>query len=1058
MEVKYKNNKMEFTSKNKNYKFLLYYSCLIYLMIISMIFSLSVKLYAQKPSLNKAQEIIPEENEESYRLQNMRVSKETGVPLALYQINYSVHPGDPEDMARQYLQENASLLRIKQDLNDLVHISTRETPGGYHIRFLQYIGEYPVYKSESVVNINRENKVTLVMNGYKPNAKIHDYSQVMSKSQASQLAKDYLNVQGKINYEKSETIVYYSKGETRLVHKVTIVPAETPVGDWEILIDANTGEMFKVVDNALYYNPHLKRKVFPADTVNGTGWVFDPDPLTRSSATYGEPGFADSSDVDSDSLTAQLVEVNLLNITFDGSTYFLEGPNAKIVDMENPLDGIFSQDSSIFHYTRGEDAFEAVNAYYHIDKSMRYLNEALGFNVMSDSGSVRFDPHGLDGHDNSFYLPSTQLIAFGEGGVDDAEDLEVIWHELFHGIHDWITDGNLSNVEGLSEGGSDYWAASYTRNLGFWQPTDSQYYWVFHWDGHNEFWSGRITNYTAHYPEGLVDSTLHTDGQIWSSTLMQIWDDIGRETTDSNLLEAMSMTSSVANQEDAAQAFIQADIDLYNGVHLAVIEARFIERGYNVSSPAPQIDHTPLLDSEDLNGPYIVNATISAAFPLNEVKLIYEVNSMFLNTLNMIETDKGYTASIPGKTLFPTNYHYYIFASDSQGFANTDPVGAPGNFHSFTTGPDVIAPLIIHQPITSVGLTQLPVSITAEVTDNIGVDTVLVEYMINDIPQNAFGLIGDGSTYTGEFGFDTSDVSVGDEIQYRIIARDISSNKNRTIAPDDGYYSFLIENVFTKSVNIPIPDASPAGISDVFTISGSTDVSIVDIDFIFKAQHTWFGDLIVKLTAPDSTEITLIDRPGVPLTPDGNEGNNPDLILDDDAPESIETVTFGDLENVVGTFRPHPYALATFNGKNHVGDWTIHVSDNVAADTGNLTEWGFIFTLEKITVISSKNSSLPKEFALHQNYPNPFNATTTIHYDLKENGKVSLKIYNMLGQEVRTLVNKRQLAGQRSITWDGRNNSGQTVSSGIYIYRIWVSTSSKEAGDFIKSRKMVLLK
>jgi flagellar hook assembly protein FlgD len=95
--------------------------------------------------------------------------------------------------------------------------------------------------------------------------------------------------------------------------------------------------------------------------------------------------------------------------------------------------------------------------------------------------------------------------------------------------------------------------------------------------------------------------------------------------------------------------------------------------------------------------------------------------------------------------------------------------------------------------------------------------------------------------------------------------------------------------------------------------------------------------------------------------------------------------------------------------------------------------------------------ALPTKYALHPNFPNPFNPSTTIKYDLKEAGKVSLKIYNVLGQEVRTLVSGAQTAGFKNIAWDGRNNAGQAVSSGIYVYRL-------ETSGFVKSRKMMLIK
>jgi len=96
-------------------------------------------------------------------------------------------------------------------------------------------------------------------------------------------------------------------------------------------------------------------------------------------------------------------------------------------------------------------------------------------------------------------------------------------------------------------------------------------------------------------------------------------------------------------------------------------------------------------------------------------------------------------------------------------------------------------------------------------------------------------------------------------------------------------------------------------------------------------------------------------------------------------------------------------------------------------------------------------SQLPKEFDLSQNYPNPFNPTTVIEYALPKTSDVRIQIYNILGQEVRNLVNERQEAGYKIIHWDGKDDHGKEVGSGIYFYRIL-------AGNFVKSKKMVLLK
>jgi hypothetical protein len=108
---------------------------------------------------------------------------------------------------------------------------------------------------------------------------------------------------------------------------------------------------------------------------------------------------------------------------------------------------------------------------------------------------------------------------------------------------------------------------------------------------------------------------------------------------------------------------------------------------------------------------------------------------------------------------------------------------------------------------------------------------------------------------------------------------------------------------------------------------------------------------------------------------------------------------------------------------------------------------------DQVTVSLSgvTGSNLPTVYSLDQNYPNPFNPTTTISFALPKAGKVQLSVFNLLGQEVKTLVNGDLAAGNNSIVWDGTNDHGQSVASGIYFYRI-------AAGDFSQTKKMMMLK
>ena len=131
-------------------------------------------------------------------------------------------------------------------------------------------------------------------------------------------------------------------------------------------------------------------------------------------------------------------------------------------------------------------------------------------------------------------------------------------------------------------------------------------------------------------------------------------------------------------------------------------------------------------------------------------------------------------------------------------------------------------------------------------------------------------------------------------------------------------------------------------------------------------------------------------------------------------------------------------------------DWTVHVTDGI--DTVEADNAPFSITIDGADALSAYLEGLiPDEFSLHQNYPNPFNPVTTLRYDLPEADLVSITIYDMLGREVKTLINQTQEAGYRSVIWDATNDYGKPVSAGIYLYQI-------HAGEYISTKKMVLLK
>jgi len=146
-----------------------------------------------------------------------------------------------------------------------------------------------------------------------------------------------------------------------------------------------------------------------------------------------------------------------------------------------------------------------------------------------------------------------------------------------------------------------------------------------------------------------------------------------------------------------------------------------------------------------------------------------------------------------------------------------------------------------------------------------------------------------------------------------------------------------------------------------------------------------------------------------------------------------ETVSEGDVELSL-VFRP----------KTEIEQSLIEVS------AGELRDGNYALNqIASLGVVSVETR--PEAFALLNNYPNPFNPETTIKYHLPEAAQVKLEVYNMVGQVVRTLVNNHQNAGRYVVQWDAANDNGQSLASGIYLYRV-------QAGDFRDVKKMLLLK
>jgi hypothetical protein len=230
------------------------------------------------------------------------------------------------------------------------------------------------------------------------------------------------------------------------------------------------------------------------------------------------------------------------------------------------------------------------------------------------------------------------------------------------------------------------------------------------------------------------------------------------------------------------------------------------------ASFGPNILHTPLGNTENLNGPYVINTTIESNLPLvnNRLYVYYWRDNGAKDSVLLVNTSgNSFTASIPGNGTQAT-YHYYLSAQDNTGGVSTLPGGAPANNFSFEARTDVIAPVIAHTVLPNQYRENWPAQVSAVVTDNIGVDSVWVEYKLNSAGSTQYlALTMSAGNWVGTFGIDTSLIVVGDSLKYRIVAKDASAAHNLGYHPSQSgwnIFTFIPDTDLPVIVHTPLRD------------------------------------------------------------------------------------------------------------------------------------------------------------------------------------------------------------------------------------------------------------
>lgn len=315
----------------------------------------------------------------------------------------------------------------------------------------------------------------------------------------------------------------------RLVWRVAVARPDL-LGD--IDVDALTGEVLAMSDRRRY--------------ASGTGLVFDPSPIASS----GDTSLTDESDATYAALEAEQVAVTLENL--DG-TGVLRGDwvNARTQRAEQRAE----EADLVFEYTRDETHFEEVNAYYTIDRLQTWI-QSLGFSdVCAKEITVIVD----DSRDDNSYYYSSGLF-MGTGGVDDAEDGEILAHEYGHAVQDDQAPGLGwgDDASALGEGFGDYLASAMSASL---TTAVSDPACVGDWDAisysRDDPACLRRVDADDHWPEH-ESPDYYENGSIWASTLWDARDDVGEDLLDSAVLESQFAYASDVTIEEAVEALVEA--------------------------------------------------------------------------------------------------------------------------------------------------------------------------------------------------------------------------------------------------------------------------------------------------------------------------------------------------------------------------------------------------------------------------------------------------------------------------------------------------------------------
>jgi Fungalysin metallopeptidase (M36)/Fungalysin/Thermolysin Propeptide Motif len=480
----------------------------------------------------------------------------------------------------------ASLDAARAPARELKQTDAVPLPGGATVyRFQQRVSGVTVLGGEAVVNEAPSAPPALVADASKPSVDSPPSPRI-SKAQATGIATRTAGVESVRGRSSAALAIQPGDGGT-LVWRV-LIPSARPLADFELLVDARSGEV-------------LRARNLLRDFRTGRAKLYNPNPVVEHGSFHGLR--SDHHDRDTPLLTALRRQVSLRDINSGQDCLRGRWVHAKLG--RHGGHEVCKGSLNWKRVTRSRNRFEALMAYFQIDRAQRYI-QSLGFSDASANGVNDHTQVAIADAfkaDNDFYSPFDRKIRYGTGGVDDAEDADVILHEYGHAMQDssaqpgFLDSGNFSQPGALAEGSADYWAAAMSAQSPGTTNVDDVC--IFDWDGST--WGPVVHPFDRHcgrradIPSKLAQKQascgfeIHCVGEVWSSALWNLRTELGtdlagRSIIDRDYLAAQFMYHAGEGFDDAAQALLDADADLYGGAHHDAICAEMeTNRGIDVA-------------------------------------------------------------------------------------------------------------------------------------------------------------------------------------------------------------------------------------------------------------------------------------------------------------------------------------------------------------------------------------------------------------------------------------------------------------------------------------------